>query len=228
MTISQILWPFVQLRWSWFCGDRLKTRHLTSACVTAMRFTRTQEYSAFYFEHLHLVHTNWLGISCDILCQNKSLANQCLHSSFVIEECLSFPNVSFRWNILERMISKNGTNKRVSKTKQHNNKQRKQNKQKIKQRKSDNVIFFKYFTQIERSAHLSGLLNCIFLVAVPTILVVSISYWWDFIWVSTYYLKLSISVSELNQFLIKPGRACLKIYRFWIYKDGVCQILVFL
>lgn len=60
-------------------------------------------------------------------------------------------------------------------------------------------FFFKYFTQIERSAHLSGLLNCIFLVAVPTILVVSISYWWDFIWVSTYYLKLSISVSELNQ-----------------------------
>lgn len=121
------------------------------------------------------------------------------------------------------MISKNGTNKRVPKTKQHNNKQTnetKQNKQKIKQRKSDNVIFFKYFTQIERSAHLSGLLNCIFLVAVPTILVVSVSYWWDFIWVSIYYLMLgtSISVSELNQFLIKPGRACLKIYRFGFIK----------
>lgn len=118
------------------------------------------------------------------------------------------------------MISKNGTNKRVSKTKQHNNKQTnetKQTKNKTKKIWQCN-FFFKYFTQIERSAHLSGLLNCIFLVAVPTILVVSISYWWDFIWVSIYNLMLSISVSELNQFLIKPGRACLKIYRFGFIK----------
>lgn len=115
---------------------------------------------------------------------------------------ISFQKVLFRWNILERMISKNGTNKRVPKTNNTTTiKQTKQNKQ-TKTKKIRQCNFFLNITLKLNDLVCSTALSWLQF----WLLVVSVFYWWNFIWVSIYNVMLRTSVSKQNQFLIKPWR----------------------